>query len=65
MDYLRPEDEVVEAVSMAKESIEQRNNKDDFTEDGTLRIKSLYEHLGEQVSYEQIKLALVFLVFPS
>ncbi len=65
MDYLKPEEDVMDQVSAAKTSLEKRNSTDDFLEDGTLRLRSLFEHLDEKVSYEEIKLALVFLLFPS
>jgi len=65
MDYLRPDQSIVDLVADAKSQIEQRNNSDDFTEDGTIKLKSIYESLQEKVSYEKIKLALVFILFPN
>ena len=65
MGYLQPDEKIMDKVSQAKQALEQKNNKEDFLEDGTLRIKSLFEYLEEKVSYSNIKLALVFLVFPS
>ena len=65
MDYLKPEEEIVNQVSIAKDQIEQRNSKEDFLEDGTLKLRSVFEHLNEEVSYEHIKLALIFITHPS
>jgi len=65
MEYLQPKDLIMEQVQEAKERIEQKNSKDDFTEDGTLKLRSIFEYLDEKVSYENIKLALVFISHPS
>jgi len=65
MDYLKPEEEIVNQVSLAKDQIEQRNRKEDFLEDGALKLRSVFEQLNEEVSYEHIKLALIFITHPS
>ena len=62
---LSPPEDIIARVSEAKQMIEKENNKDDFTEDGALRIKSIFEYLEDEVSYEELKRALVFVSSPS
>lgn len=59
--YLQPNNNIIEQVETAVEEIRQRNSKDDFTENGEMKLSVIFKKLDEKISYEDIKLALLFL----
>jgi hypothetical protein len=60
MDYLRPEDKILKPVLEMAKKIKKRNNPSDFALDGQIKLKSVFEGLGEKISYDEIKIALIF-----
>lgn len=59
--YLRPEKKIIKAVAEAVKEIKRKNSKDDFLENGKLRLRVIFEYLGEEISYDDIKLAMLFI----
>ena len=41
--------------------LQTKKFKDDFTEDGKLKLKSVYDALGGEVGYDDIKVCMLFL----
>ncbi|MGP4713429.1 MULTISPECIES: AAA family ATPase [unclassified Psychrobacter] len=60
-DHLRPNDEVMTAVGNAYVAIKVANNPNDFNDDGSVKIKPIYESLKQSVDYNTIRLALIFI----
>ncbi|MFA6183814.1 MAG: helix-turn-helix domain-containing protein [Parcubacteria group bacterium] len=61
LDYLRPKGESLKLILKVVEDIKKKNNPDDFSLDGQIRLKPIFEALDEKISYDEIKLALLFL----
>lgn len=59
--YLKPDEKILKQVSKAVEKIKSQNKADDFLESGRIRLRSIYEYLKEEIPYEEIRLALIFL----
>ncbi len=60
-DHLRPDDAVMTAVGNAYVTIKVANNPNDFNDNGTIKIKPIYEHLKQSIDYNTIRLALIFI----
>ncbi|WP_201616039.1 AAA family ATPase [Psychrobacter urativorans] len=60
-DHLRPDDAVMTAVGNAYVIIKVANNPNDFNDNGTIKIKPIYEHLKQSIDYNTIRLALIFI----
>ncbi len=60
-DHLRPDDEVMMAVGNAYVAIKVANNPNDFNDDGSVKIKPIYESLKQRIDYNTIRLALIFI----
>ena len=60
LDKFKPEAELLQAIEEAYRVVRARNNPDDFSEDGIIRLKPLYEILEGNVSYDMLRLALLF-----
>ncbi|WP_435978899.1 AAA family ATPase [Psychrobacter sp. DM4] len=60
-DHLRPDAEVMTAVGTAYVAIKVANNPNDFNDDGSVKIKPIYESLKQSVDYNTIRLALIFI----
>ena len=54
-----PEATIVAQVNKALQTIKEHNNKDDFSEDGRVRLKPIFEALDAKVSYDNIRMALL------
>jgi len=61
LDKYKPEDKDFKCVEDAVLKLSARKSKDDFTEDGTLRLKPIFEALGGEVSYDDIRVCMLFL----
>ncbi len=59
--YLQPDNSVIESVEEAIKIINKRKNKDDFSENGDIKLKPIFKELGEMITYDEIKHALLFL----
>ncbi len=60
-DHLRPEAEVMTAVGNAYVAIKVANNPNDFNDDGSIKLRPVYEHLKQAIDYNNIRLALIFI----
>ncbi len=60
-DHLRPDDEIMTAVGNAYVAIKVANNPNDFNDDGSIKLKPIYEQLRQMVDYNTIRLALIFI----
>ncbi len=61
IEYLRPAEDTLSKVQKAVKEIKKRNNKDDFMQNGEMKLRPIFDFLGEKISYEDIKLALLFI----
>ncbi|WP_415406050.1 helix-turn-helix domain-containing protein [Sulfurovum sp. CS9] len=62
LDKYKPKDEVFEQVDEVVLKLRTKNLKENFSEDGTLRLKPVFEALGGDVSYDDIRVCMLFLV---
>ncbi|WP_426241552.1 AAA family ATPase [Psychrobacter sp. TWP2-1-2] len=60
-DHLRPEDEVMTAVGNAYVAIKVTNNPNDFNDDGSIKLRPIFDHLKQSIDYNAIRLALIFI----
>ena len=60
-DHLRPEDEVMTAVGNAYVAIKVANNPNDFNDDGSIKLRPIFDHLKQTIDYNTIRLALIFI----
>ena len=60
-DHLRPDDEIMTAVGNAYVAIKVANNPNDFNDDGSIKLKPIYDQLKQAVDYNTIRLALIFI----
>ncbi|KKP65200.1 MAG: hypothetical protein UR60_C0006G0022 [Candidatus Moranbacteria bacterium GW2011_GWF2_34_56] len=60
IEHLKPKEEVLNLVLDKAREIKAKNNPDDFLESGQVKLKSIFEGLNKEVSYEDIKLAMLF-----
>ena len=60
--YLKPNKKTINLIKKAVEEIKKRKNKDDFMMSGEIKLKPIFTHLNEKISYADIKLSLIFLV---
>ncbi len=57
----KPSGEVFEKVGGAVLKLQTKKFKDDFTDDGKLKLKPVFDALGGEVSYDDIKVCMLFL----
>lgn len=60
-DHLRPDDATMSTVGNAYVSIKVANDPNDFSDNGSIKIKPIYEHLKQRIDYNTIRLALIFI----
>lgn len=60
LDYLKPKKKVLDRIFETTKKIEAENNKDNLLADGTVKLRVIFEALGEEIPYEDIKMALIF-----
>ncbi|MDN5620490.1 MAG: AAA family ATPase [Psychrobacter sp.] len=60
-DYLRPDDEIMTAVGNAYVAIKVANNPNDFNDDGSIKLRPIFDHLKQSIDYNTIRLALIFI----
>ncbi|WP_309497819.1 helix-turn-helix domain-containing protein [Sulfurovum sp.] len=56
----KPKDELFERVDDVVLKLKTKNFKENFSEDGTLRLKPIYEALGGEVSYDELRVCMLF-----
>ncbi|MGP9556570.1 AAA family ATPase [Psychrobacter sp. AOP7-A1-24] len=60
-DHLRPDNEVMTAVGNAYVAIKVANNPNDFNDDGSIKLRPIFDHLKQSIDYNTIRLALIFI----
>ena len=60
-DHLRPEAEVMTAVGNAYVAIKVANNPNDFNDDGSIKLRPIFDYLKQSIDYNTIRLALIFI----
>ena len=60
-DHLRPNDEIMTAVGNAYVAIKVANNPNDFNDDGSIKLRPIFDHLKQSIDYNTIRLALIFI----
>jgi hypothetical protein len=60
LNKFKPEPEICHPIEEAIEKLEKENNEEHFSDDGTLRLKPIHEALGGEVSYDTIRLVMLF-----
>ncbi len=61
ISYLQPNSDIIEKVEIAINGIRKKNLKKNFTENGKIKLSAIFKKLNEEISYEEIKLAMLFL----
>ncbi|NCF74944.1 MAG: hypothetical protein GWO87_00430, partial [Xanthomonadaceae bacterium] len=59
--YLRPNEKILKQVFRAIKKIKEKNNQDDFLENRQIKLRAIFKYLEEEISYSEIRLALIFL----
>lgn len=59
LDKFMPDEETLSLVLNAVQKIKERDNKDDFSEDGQIRLKPIFVLLDSKVEYDVIRIALL------
>ena len=59
LDKFMPDEKTIILVKDALTKIKEKNNKDDFSEDGKPRLKPIFELLDSKVVYDDIRIALL------
>jgi len=59
--HLRPDDEWLQPIAKAYQKIAKRDDKRDKDNDGKIKIRAIVEELRNAYSYNDVKLALLFL----
>jgi ATP-dependent DNA helicase PIF1 len=60
MDYLKPKEEILSLVLKTADKIKKDNNSENFSQDGQIKLKPIFEALNKKISYDEIKLAMLF-----
>ena len=60
-EHLRPDARIISQVKNAVNQIKKKNDPDDFLVNGKIRLRTIYNYLNEEVSFEDIQLSLFFI----
>lgn len=61
LDKYKPKDEIFNRVDDVVLKLRTKNMKENFSEDGMLRLKPVYEALNGEVSYDELRVCMLFL----
>jgi len=61
IEKYKPKDELFNRVDDAVLKLMTKKSKENFSEDGKLRLKPVYEVLGGEVSYDDIRVCMLFI----
>lgn len=61
LNRLRPDEALLAKVRHARDALLRENNPDNFQRDGSLTLRSLFDALDGEVTYNELKLCLIFL----
>jgi hypothetical protein len=59
LEKYKPKSSTSDIINEAVKKIKAKNNKDDFSENGIIKLKPIFEELDAQVSYDDIKIMLL------
>ncbi|MFC2073482.1 AAA family ATPase [Campylobacterota bacterium] len=62
LEKYKPDDALFKRVDDVVLKLRTKKLKENFSEDGTLRLKPVFEALGGDVSYDELRLCMLFLV---
>ncbi len=62
LEKFKPNKDYFELVKDAVIKLKAKNNKNDFSDNGQLRLKPIFEALDSKVGYDEIRVALLFLL---
>ena len=60
LDKFKPKEDALKLIQNAIVKLKAKNAKEDFSDNGQLRLKPIFEALDTQVEYDDIKIALLF-----
>jgi len=60
LNKFRPKMENFDAIEEEVFKLKRNNNSEDFSEDGRLRLKPLFDALDSEVSYDELRMAMLF-----
>ncbi len=61
LEKFKPKNEHFKPIKDAVMMLKEKSDKEDFSADGKLRLKPVFDALGGEVGYDDIKVALLFL----
>ena len=61
LDRYKPEAVLFNRVKEIVSQLKAQNPQEIFTDDGKMRLKPIFEALGEEVGYDDIRICLLFL----
>ncbi len=61
LEYLKPDDELIETVKEVVDEINSDKKEENFTEDGKIKLTPIFKMLDGEVDFEEIRLALLFI----
>ncbi len=61
ISHLQPDHKIIEKVEKIIKEITEKNSKKDFTENGDIKLSSIFNKLNKKVSYGDIRLSLLFI----
>lgn len=61
LDHIRPNDSQIKPIKKAYEQIKKLDRSEDKDEQGKIKIKPIFEKLSQRYTYNEIRLALLFI----
>lgn len=61
LDHIRPDDSQIKPIKKAYEQIKKLDRSEDKDEQGKIKIKPIFEKLSQKYTYNEIRLALLFI----
>ncbi len=61
LDKYKPDEETIALIQTAAEKVKENNNKDDFSDNGQMRLKPIFEALDAKIEYDEIRIALLYM----
>ena len=62
IEKYKPDEEIINNISSVVKNLKNENNKDNFSQNGELRLKPIFEALNKEIPYDDIKFALLYIV---
>lgn len=61
LEKFKPKSEEFEVIKNIVLALKAENNPEYFSDDGNIRLKPIYEALNGEISYDDIRISLLFL----